>query len=83
MTATAGLTGYWRFGDATGSTAAATTGGHRHYGAGTTLGQPGLLTGDTNKAVALAGNAKVTFGDVFDFAARGRSRSRPGSSRRR
>jgi len=71
VTGTAGLTGYWRFGDATGTTAAATT---RivtgTYGAGTTLNQPGLLVGDANKAVTLAGNAKVTFGDVFDFTAR-------------
>jgi hypothetical protein len=71
VTATAGLTGYWRFGDASGSTAAATTGlVTGTYGAGTTLNQPGLLTGDANRAVTFAGNAKVTFGDVFDFAAR-------------
>jgi len=69
VTGTAGLTGYWRFADATGTTAAAAFGlVTGTYGAGTTLGQPGLLVGDANKAVTLAGNAKVTFGDVFDFA---------------
>ena len=69
ITGTTGVTGYWRFGDTTGSTAAASVGlVTGTYGAGTTLGQPGLLTGDANKAVAFAGNATVGFGDVFDFA---------------
>jgi hypothetical protein len=70
VTGTAGLTGYWRFGDATGTTAAAAFGlVTGTYGAGTTLGQPGLLVGDANKAVAFAGNAKVAFGDAFDAPA--------------
>ena len=65
---TAGVQGYWRFGDASGTTAAAAVGTRTGtYGAGTTLGQAGLITGDTNKAVSFSGNAKVTFGDAFDF----------------
>ena len=65
---TAGIQGYWRFADASGTTAAAAVGTRTGtYGAGTTLGAAGLLTGDTNKAVSFAGNAKVTFGDAFDF----------------
>ena len=71
ITGTAGSQGYWRFGDASGTTAAAAFGlVTGTYGAGTTLNQPGLLTGDANKAVTFDGNAKVTFGDVFDFAAK-------------
>ena len=70
VTGTSGVIGYWRFGDASGSTATAAVGlVTGTYGAGTTLGQPGLLTGDANKAVAFAGNATVGFGDAFDFAA--------------
>jgi hypothetical protein len=69
ITGTPGLSGYWRFDDAAGSTAAATTGlVTGTYAAGTTLGQPGLLTGDTNTAVGFDGTSKTTFGDAFDFA---------------
>ena len=32
-----------------------------------TLGQPGLLTGDTDTSVGFSGNAKATFGDHDDF----------------
>ena len=58
--------------------------GHRHLRRGTTLGQPGLLTGDANKAVAFSGQREGRPSATCSTSpATRRSRSRRGSSRRR
>jgi hypothetical protein len=69
---TTGLSSYWRLGEAPGAgTAAAEQGSVTgSYGAGVTLGQPGLLTGDSNTAAGVSGGSGslIGFGDAFDFA---------------
>lgn len=68
---TAGLSGYWRLGEAPGATTAAAEQGSMtgSYGTGVTLGRPGLLTGDSNTAAGLSGGSGslIGFSDAFDF----------------
>jgi len=68
---TPGLSGYWRFGEASGTTAAPAAGSMSGaYGTGVTLGQPGLIAGDSDRAAAFRGasGAQVRFADAFDFS---------------
>ena len=68
---TPGLSSYWRFGEASGTTATAAKGPVTgSYGVGVRLGQLGLITGDANTAAIFdgTGTALVRFGDVYDFA---------------
>jgi hypothetical protein len=70
---------YWRFGEASGSTAASETGiGAGNYNGGFVLGRPGALVGDPNTSLALNGStgyvsvphsSPLDFGDTFSFEA--------------
>jgi hypothetical protein len=69
--ATPGITGYWRLGEASGTSAAPAFGAlSGTYGAGVLLGGSGLITGDSNAAPRFQSSSSswVRFGDVFDFA---------------
>jgi pimeloyl-ACP methyl ester carboxylesterase len=56
--ATAGLVSYWRLGEGAGTTAADSKGANTGtYSGGFTLGQAGLLTGDSDKSVLLDGSS--------------------------
>lgn len=69
ITATSGLQSYWRLGEASGTTASATTGSVTGtYQNGPTLGQPGALAGDANTAVGFdLWDDKVNFGDNYSY----------------
>ena len=54
---TAGLTGYWRLGEASGAVACATAGPNGAYAGGTSLAQPGRSAGDPDTSVALDGSS--------------------------
>jgi len=59
--ATPGLVGYWRLGEASGSTAFDSKGSSNgSYVGGVTLGQPGALVGDPNTAAAFDGTGYVS-----------------------
>jgi len=56
--ATGGLAGYWRLGEQTGTTAADETGSNPGtYAGGYTLGQPGALSGDSDKSASFDGTS--------------------------
>jgi hypothetical protein len=59
---------YWRFGEASGTSAADEVGGRTGTYMGTyTLGQPGALAGVANTAAAFDNFGHANFGDVYDF----------------
>ena len=63
---TGGLTGYWRLGESSGAVAYPARGIVRGTFSGVSLGQAGLLTGDSDRATVFSG-AHGVFGDVNDF----------------
>jgi hypothetical protein len=64
---TGGLTGYWRLGESSGTVAYPARGTVRGTFSGVSLGQAGLLTGDSNLASVFSGSSTGAFGDVNDF----------------
>jgi hypothetical protein len=64
--------GWWRLGDASGTTAVDQMGANNGaYGGGVTLGQPALVAAETDKAVAFngsTGNVKVPAAAAFNLA---------------
>jgi hypothetical protein len=60
--------GYWRLGETSGTSAADAAGTHTAtYTGGYTLGQPSLVTTDTNPSVALNGTGSVGVPDATDL----------------
>lgn len=61
-----GPVGYWRLGEASGTTAIAEVGPSGTYDPGAVLGRSGALVNDANTAVNASGGVAATFGDVLD-----------------
>jgi Concanavalin A-like lectin/glucanases superfamily len=68
VTGTAGIAGYWRLGETSGTTATDSAGSaNGTYSGPHTLGVSGAVAGDANAALRLAGGS-VDMGDNHDFA---------------